>query len=90
MLLCSVSTKGRQIVWGRGDYPPFPIIFGRLVNPIQIRRGRFERRFSLTLYVKVQKYEKVSNFLICGANDVVKHYEIFIKILYGCPFEGRY
>ena len=58
--------------------------------PIQIRRGRFERRFSLTLYVKVQKYEKVSNFLICGANDVVKHYEIFIKILYGCPFEGRY
>ena len=40
--------------------------------------------------VKVQKYEEVCNFLICDANDVIKHYGKYIKILYGCPFEGRY
>ena len=27
-------------------------------------------------------------FLICGANNVVKHFGKVIEILHGCPFEG--
>ena len=40
---------------------------------------------------KVQKYKRakqVSNFLICGANDVLEHYGKRFEILHGCPFEG--
>jgi hypothetical protein len=40
---------------------------------------------------KVKKYNKakhVSNFLICGAKNVVEDYGKIIKILHGCPFEG--
>ena len=38
---------------------------------------------------KVQKYKRakyVSNFLICGANNVVQHYRKRIEILHGHPF----
>ena len=32
--------------------------------------------------------KKVSNFLICGANNVVEYYGKRIEILHGRPFEG--
>ena len=36
----------------------------------------------------MNKAKQVSNFLICGGNNVVEHHPKKIKILHGCPFEG--
>ena len=43
-------------------------------------------------YAKVQKYEERKiglQFFICFATNVVDHYVKRIKMLHGCPFEGR-
>ena len=38
--------------------------------------------------IKYKRAKQVSNFLMCGANDVVEHYGERIEIMHGCPFEG--
>ena len=36
----------------------------------------------------MNRAEQVSNFLICGTNNTLEHYENRIKILHQGPFEG--
>ena len=55
-------------------------------NPKNLRN--FENSTHRLLKIKQKMYCYHIDFFICGANDVVNHYEKRIKILHGCSFEG--
>ena len=60
----------------------------RIYNPITAMGFRQYLPHTVRKSRNVNSAKQVSNFLICGGNNVVDHYGRRIKILHGCPFEG--
>ena len=62
----------------------FAVIF--VITPM--RSSFFGSKLHMRMFRNMNRAKQVSNFLTCGANNVVEHYGKRIKILHGCPFEG--